>query len=146
MLGETILPPELLPFIPDREDRREHARMALRSADVRPPPGFDDPRPLAIGADTLQTLGTDAIPRLSAREKCILSCLVQGCPNKSIARKTGIAVATVKVHVKAILRKIRASNRTQAAIWAVNNRSVVWSTGANPSPIGDDGHAAITTR
>jgi hypothetical protein len=29
----------------------------------------------------------------------------------------------VKVHVKAILRKIRVHNRTQAAIWAMNHRS-----------------------
>jgi two-component system nitrate/nitrite response regulator NarL len=34
-----------------------------------------------------------------------------------------IAEATVKVHVKAILRKIRVQNRTQAAIWGANNRS-----------------------
>jgi len=32
-----------------------------------------------------------------------------------------IAEATVKVHVKAILRKIGVDNRTQAAIWAINN-------------------------
>src|SRR5207244_2423302 len=32
--------------------------------------------------------------------------------------------ATVKVHVKAILRKIRVQNRTQAAIWGMNNGSV----------------------
>jgi hypothetical protein len=31
----------------------------------------------------------------------------------------------VKVHVKAILRKIRVSNRTQAAIWAMNNDSFI---------------------
>jgi two-component system, NarL family, nitrate/nitrite response regulator NarL len=29
--------------------------------------------------------------------------------------------ASVKVHLKAVLRKIQASNRTQAAIWAINN-------------------------
>jgi Bacterial regulatory proteins, luxR family len=38
-----------------------------------------------------------------------------------IARKIQIAEATVKVHLKAILRKIRVRNRTQAAIWAMNN-------------------------
>ena len=32
-----------------------------------------------------------------------------------------IAEATVKVHVKAILRRIRVHNRTQAAIWAISN-------------------------
>ena len=38
-----------------------------------------------------------------------------------IARKIDIAEATVKVHIKAILRKIRVQNRTQAAVWAMNN-------------------------
>jgi two-component system nitrate/nitrite response regulator NarL len=44
--------------------------------------------------------------------------LTQGEPNKVIARKLDITEATIKVHVKAILRKIGASNRTQAAMWA----------------------------
>ena len=47
--------------------------------------------------------------------------LVDGSSNKAIARKINIAEATVKVHVKAILRKIRVNNRTQAAVWAMNN-------------------------
>jgi two-component system nitrate/nitrite response regulator NarL len=38
-----------------------------------------------------------------------------------IARKLDVAEATVKVHIKAILRKIRVANRTQAAMWAVNH-------------------------
>ena len=62
------------------------------------------------------------MPKLSAREKCILRCLLDGDANKVIARKFDIAEATVKVHVKAILRKIRVQNRTQAAIWAMNSR------------------------
>jgi two-component system nitrate/nitrite response regulator NarL len=36
-----------------------------------------------------------------------------------IARMHSITEATVKLHMKAILRKIRVANRTQAAIWAV---------------------------
>jgi two-component system nitrate/nitrite response regulator NarL len=55
---------------------------------------------------------------LSEREMAVLKCLVNGQSNKLIARSVGIADATVKVHVKAIFRKIRVSNRTQAAIWA----------------------------
>ena len=35
---------------------------------------------------------------------------------------------TVKVHVKAILRKIRVQNRTQAAIWAMNSGTLTQST------------------
>jgi two-component system nitrate/nitrite response regulator NarL len=57
---------------------------------------------------------------LSSREAAILHHLVQGVSNKEIARKLVITEATVKVHVKAILRKIRVKNRTQAAIWAMN--------------------------
>jgi len=46
-----------------------------------------------------------------------------GSSNKVIACNLAIAEATVKVHIKSILRKIRARNRTQAAIWAVSNLS-----------------------
>ena len=56
--------------------------------------------------------------RLSQREQEILCLLTQGAPNKVIARKLNVAEATVKVHIKAILRKIRVQNRTQAAMWA----------------------------
>jgi two-component system nitrate/nitrite response regulator NarL len=62
-----------------------------------------------------------AAPQLSPRELAILRCLINGNSNKCIARKIDIAEATVKVHVKAILRKIRVQNRTQAAIWGMNH-------------------------
>jgi two-component system, NarL family, nitrate/nitrite response regulator NarL len=58
---------------------------------------------------------------LSEREEQVLRDLVKGLPNKMIARKRDIAEATVKVHLKSILRKIRMANRTQAAIWALEN-------------------------
>lgn len=57
---------------------------------------------------------------LSSREIEILRCLLNGDPNKIISRRLGIADATVKVHIKAILRKLHVQNRTQAAIWAAN--------------------------
>jgi two-component system, NarL family, nitrate/nitrite response regulator NarL len=55
---------------------------------------------------------------LSGREAQILHHITQGASNKVIARDLGLAEATVKVHVKAILRKVKVSNRTQAALWA----------------------------
>jgi two-component system nitrate/nitrite response regulator NarL len=58
-------------------------------------------------------------PHLSDREAVILKALVQGTSNKVIASRMNITEGTVKVHVKAILRKIRVRNRTQAAIWAL---------------------------
>ena len=63
--------------------------------------------------------GISGLP-LSTREVEILRCLLDGDPNKVISRRLGIADATVKVHIKAILRKLRVQNRTQAAIWAAN--------------------------
>jgi two-component system, NarL family, nitrate/nitrite response regulator NarL len=58
---------------------------------------------------------------VSEREEQILRDLVKGLSNKIIARKLDIAEATVKVHMKSVLRKIRVANRTQAAIWALEN-------------------------
>ncbi len=57
---------------------------------------------------------------LSEREVQILGCLVGGLPNKTIARNLNMAEATVKVHLKTLLRKINVQNRTQAAIWGIN--------------------------
>ena len=58
---------------------------------------------------------------LSDREEAILRCLVNGYPNKIIADQLQMTEASVKVHLKGVLRKIQAANRTQAAIWAINN-------------------------
>jgi DNA-binding CsgD family transcriptional regulator len=61
--------------------------------------------------------------RLSVRESQILEIMVSGDSNKMVARKCGITEATVKVHVKSIMRKIQVTNRTQAAVWAMENSS-----------------------
>jgi two-component system, NarL family, nitrate/nitrite response regulator NarL len=62
-----------------------------------------------------------ARPALSGRELEILNCLASGDSNKIIARTCRIAESTVKLHLKSILRKIQVQNRTQAAIWALQN-------------------------
>jgi two-component system, NarL family, nitrate/nitrite response regulator NarL len=61
------------------------------------------------------------VPKLSEREIQILDGLVKGHANKVIARTCDITEATVKVHMKSILRKIQVANRTQAAIWAIEH-------------------------
>jgi len=103
MMGETVFPPQLLSFALEPEVN------LLEEADLRAP---------LIAADVGIT------PQLSPREQSILHYLIKGDSNKSIARQIDIAEATVKVHVKAILRKIRVHNRTQAAIWGMNNGSL----------------------
>jgi two-component system nitrate/nitrite response regulator NarL len=66
-----------------------------------------------------QKTGISSLP-LSNREVDILGCLVDGDPNKVISQRLRIADATVKVHIKAILRKLNVQNRTQAAMWAAS--------------------------
>ena len=58
---------------------------------------------------------------LSRQELKIIHRLASGEPNKVIAYHLDITEATVKVHVKTILRKLGATNRTQAAVWAIAN-------------------------
>lgn len=101
MLGETIFPSAVLDLLREQ---------VLQKADD------------AEAQDTGKT-GEDSLPAkgLSVRETVILRCLMEGDSNKLIARKFDITEATVKVHVKAILRKIHAKNRTQAAIWAASH-------------------------
>jgi two-component system nitrate/nitrite response regulator NarL len=110
MLGETILPAAMLSTLLDGagDDRNPRQEAVERGC-----------WKVAAG-DCMETDGDDT-PRLSMREKCILTHLIEGDSNKVIARKIDIAEATVKVHVKAILRKIRVHNRTQAAIWAMSS-------------------------
>ena len=66
----------------------------------------------------------EPVLHLSPRETSILRCLARGASNKLIARDLQISEATVKVHVKAILRQIGVANRTQAAIWAMTNTAL----------------------
>jgi len=67
--------------------------------------------------------------RLSLREIDIVKRLVHGESNKHISRLLDISETTVKVHVKSILRKIRRSNRTQAAIWGLDHFPAAPGTG-----------------
>jgi two-component system nitrate/nitrite response regulator NarL len=55
---------------------------------------------------------------LSERDVRILSCLLLGQSNKRIAQGLNLTEGAVKVHVRSVLKKINAQNRTQAAIWA----------------------------
>ena len=74
---------------------------------------------------------------LTAREEEVLKLLARGQCNKTIARHLGIAVGTVKTHVKGILTKLEASSRTEAASIAAEkgivdvpefrSRRVAWS-------------------
>jgi two-component system, NarL family, nitrate/nitrite response regulator NarL len=97
-LGESILPSEVVRSIMDEAPQSQGQPLQGNSAEPK--------------------LSELTACKLSAREAQILGCLREGAPNKLIARKLDITEATIKVHVKAILRKIGVTNRTQAAMWA----------------------------
>jgi len=58
---------------------------------------------------------------LTKRELQILTHLALGLSNKEISRMLGISLETVKEHVQNVLRKLKASDRTEAAVWALKN-------------------------
>ena len=55
---------------------------------------------------------------LSSRELDVLSGICRGLANKEIARELDLQEVTIKLHVKTLSRKLRAKNRTQAAMMA----------------------------
>ncbi len=61
-----------------------------------------------------------ACSELSPREQQILELIVKGLSNKGIADRLGITEGTVKWHVNAILGRMNVSDRTQAAVAALN--------------------------
>jgi two-component system, NarL family, nitrate/nitrite response regulator NarL len=101
MLGESVLPFAELRSLMDAPLRKQGQPLQDNTAEP-----------------TLSDLKTY---KLSAREAEVLSYLMEGVPNKVIARQFDVTEATVKVHVKAILRKIGVANRTQAAMWATEH-------------------------
>ena len=104
MMGETIFPLEYLSAIIDAN--RPHLIEATAS----------DRNGEKIAFPTEDATA----PLLSPREKEILKCVTEGASNKWIARKINIAEATVKIHVKAILRKIGLQNRIRRQFGAYN--------------------------
>jgi two-component system, NarL family, nitrate/nitrite response regulator NarL len=96
--------------------------LAGRHDEVNPPPPVrprgDLPILLARAFPDQRTPRDTVACSLSLREREILSSLAEGNSNKVIARKHNITEATVKVHVRHILRKLNFNNRTQAALWA----------------------------
>ena len=86
--GGTFIPLELLSTVPVHLKRQ-------RAADVQP-----------------------EMHGLTPGEQRVLQLLKTGQPNKGIARELNIEEGTVKVHVRRIMKKLHAANRTQAALLA----------------------------
>jgi DNA-binding NarL/FixJ family response regulator len=115
ILGETILPPAILS---SSAGGRDLDKTEAGELDVASSKGLSA-APTAL-MPTLSARGKQA-PQvrslaLTDREKQVLGLLGVGTANKLIARQLGLTESTVKVHVRHIMRKLGATNRTQAAL------------------------------
>jgi DNA-binding NarL/FixJ family response regulator len=82
-----------------------------------------------FGPEAVQALRSDPEPvgpggQLTSRETDVLRQVVAGRSNKQIAVELGISPGTVRIHVSNILAKLGVSNRTAAALLAVDRRLV----------------------
>ncbi len=74
---------------------------------------------LLVASESVRSIpGARALPGFSKREVDILECLAYGMRNREIGMKLGIRESTVKFHLSSVLRKIGASSRIQAVLWA----------------------------
>ncbi len=65
---------------------------------------------------------SNPIEQLTHRELENLKLIAAGKSNKDIANKLGITEATVKVHVKNLLKKLKLKSRVEAAVWAIEHK------------------------
>lgn len=124
-------------FVPKRASNETlfDALRLVMSGGIYVPPmttGADAPGPSSADADTVpgylkvvgaqstqsgyQTAPTLATLGLTPRQTDVLALLLQGKPNKLIARELNLSVETVKDHVAAVLRTLGVNSRTQAVL------------------------------
>lgn len=100
------------------------ARIVLQQAQQTPEGtniAVDSSKTVAINAADAEYDQMIAAYPLTERELEVLQLIVEGCSNAVIAEKLYITVGTVKTHVRNILNKLCADDRTQAAVRALRS-------------------------
>lgn len=103
----------------------EHAISLALSGETYIPPGVV----MDAGGHLLPPVGkgrsrfdpANPLSRLTPRQCDVLARMMGGSRNKEIAQELGLLESTVKAHVKAVLKKLGATNRTQASMIAAQN-------------------------
>jgi DNA-binding CsgD family transcriptional regulator len=110
-------PPEPLIVALEIGEPRLADRLALLLSDT---PGLRLARPGEAADVAIVSARTPIEPdaALTPREAEVLSHLAEGVSNKTIARRLGISVHTVKFHVASLLDKLDATGRTDAVAHA----------------------------
>jgi DNA-binding NarL/FixJ family response regulator len=100
------------------------ARIVLQQAQQnpsKPEVRLVDSKSLALNSDSLENEEIIDPYTLTERELEVLQLIVEGCSNALIAERLYITVGTVKTHVRNILNKLCADDRTQAAVRALRS-------------------------
>ena len=101
------------------------ARIVLQQAQQTPEGSIEnvvvDSKTVSINAADAEYDQMIAAYPLTERELEVLQLIVEGCSNAIIAEKLYITVGTVKTHVRNILNKLCADDRTQAAVRALRS-------------------------
>ena len=99
-------------------------------------------------------LSRQARYELTPRQREVLSLIVEGLDNREIAERLGISERTARAHVSAVLERLGASNRTQAAVAALQKGLLglvlllvaLASLGAATEPASAAGPSAVASR
>ena len=137
-----LIPQALLVIISDREDPQEiraafeegavgfmptsiEPALAFQALSfIRSGGSFFPPSALSTSLREATINGVARVSDLTAKQEEVISRLRKGLSNKAIARQLDMSEATVKVHVRRIIRKFGVANRTQLAVAATNQRAL----------------------
>jgi DNA-binding NarL/FixJ family response regulator len=155
-----IMPQALLVIISDREDAQEiraafeegavgfmptsiEPALAFQALSfIRSGGSFFPPSALSTSLREVTINGVARVSDLTAKQEEVLGRLHKGLSNKAIARQLGMSEATVKVHVRRIMRKFGVANRTQLAVAAMNQGALRLPPGDKES--GEHGDVSTT--
>ena len=88
----------------------------------------------SIGSEAESSVETEIHEKLTAKQFAVLNGIRRGKPNKTIAYELNMCESTVKVHVRSIMKKLRARNRTHVACMTLNLPASQSETGVDTDP------------
>ncbi len=110
-----------------RAEVLQHVLSLVLAGEIYVPPIVMTRAGLSGDVDVAVDTSANLFDKLTPRESEVLDRLIDGLSNKAIAQELSIGEGTVKVHLKAVLRKLDVANRTQAATLALR---LGWPGGA----------------
>ena len=105
-------------YVPPMSLGSEAAPAAVPAPPVRVAPGqtkLQQIQDQALASNYQSATGLEGLA-LTPRQTDVLALLLQGKPNKLIARELGVSVETIKDHVAAVLKALGVNSRTQAVL------------------------------